>query len=353
MNKELLTFPGGSKSRVNRAGDNVRNNCASADDLSVIDEWRAAHKIVLNTFQASLRTRTRYKNIVVAQRHKRRNTIFNKLLRQPSMELSRMDDIAGCRLIFESVADLKKFRESFHKARFKHKRKNDSDKYDYIKRPKVTGYRGIHDVYSYDVNSKNGELHKGLLVEIQYRTMVQHAWATAVEVIGFITENQPKFQQGDKRYETCMALASEILARFYEDSPGPFPDMPNDELIEKFTNLDNELHLTRNLTGLNSTESETSANRNTILIFKPDGELETHSFKDESDALRALFKFEKDNPTLDVVLVKADTSAEIRTAFRNYFSDAKDFVILLTKAVDELVKPNPSANAESFKMTQI
>lgn len=107
-----------------------------------------------------------------------------------------MDDVAGCRLIFESIDDLIAFREEFHKAKFKHQRKNEKDKYDYIKTPKKTGYRGIHDVYSYDVNSKNGLKHKGLLVEIQYRTLVQHAWATAVEVVGFITESQPKFQEG-------------------------------------------------------------------------------------------------------------------------------------------------------------
>jgi len=235
---------------------------------------------------------------------------------------------------------LNRFREGFHKARFKHKRKNDADKYNYIKKPKATGYRGIHDVYSYDVNSKNGELHKGLLVEIQYRTLVQHAWATAVEVIGFITENQPKFQQGDKRYECCMALASEILARYYEDGFGPFPDIENDVLISQFTSLDNELHLVRNFTGLNSTESEATANRNTILIFRPDGELETHSYKEANDALKELFRLEKENPLLDVVLVKADTSEEIRMAFRNYFSDAKDFVRLLTAAIEGFGNPN-------------
>lgn len=336
MKNQARPFPGGSKTRVNRAGDNVRHGRATDDDLNAIDEWRAAHKVVLNTFQASLRNRTRNKSIVVAQRHKRRNTIFNKLLRQPKMELSRMDDIAGCRLIFESVDDLTKFREDFHKARFKHKRKNEVDKYNYISQPKPTGYRGIHDVYSYDVNSKNGELHKGLLVEIQYRTLVQHAWATAVEVIGFITENQPKFQQGDKRYERCMALASEILARYYEGGHGPFPEMSDKELVDQFVDLDAELHLTRNFTGLNTTESETTANRNTILIFKPDGELEAFSYKSESDALKELFRLEKENPSLDVVLVKADSSEEIRMAFRNYFSDAKEFIRLLTQAIEEI-----------------
>lgn len=140
------TFPGGSKSRVNRAGENVRDGTATPDDLHVIDEWRAAHRAVLNTFQAILRFRTRGKRITVAQRHKRKRTIFDKLQRLPRMQLSRMDDVAGCRLIFETVRDLYAFRSEFHRARFNHKRRNELDRYDYIKGPKITGYRGVHDV---------------------------------------------------------------------------------------------------------------------------------------------------------------------------------------------------------------
>lgn len=333
-----MSFPGGSKSRVSRAGQKVRDGQATNNDYTCIEEWRAAHRAVLNTFQASLRNRTRYKSIVVAQRHKRRNTIFDKLARLPKMELARMDDIAGCRLIFRNSEELYHFRNNFHKARFRHIRKNKIDKYDYIKQPKRTGYRGIHDVYSYDVNSPTGIEYKGLLVEIQYRTLVQHAWATAVEVIGFITKSQPKFSQGDKRYEHCMALASEILARAYESSTGPFPDLSNNELISGFEKLDNELHLMRTLAGLNTVEAEATKNKNAILIFKSNDDLEVHTYREAPDALRALFEFEREYPELDVVLVKADTNEDIRMAFRNYFSDAKDFIKLLNEALKLLSK---------------
>jgi ppGpp synthetase/RelA/SpoT-type nucleotidyltranferase len=190
----MADFPGGSKSRVNRAGERVRSCIATPEDLRVIDEWRAAHRNVLNTFQAILRIRTKDMDVTVAQRHKRKRTIFDKLERFPRMHLARMDDVAGCRLIFRTIPELYEFRDVFLKARFKHQRRNDLDKYDYIKHPKKTGYRGVHDVYEYDVRSEAGRRLKGLYVEIQYRTLVQHAWATAVEVIGFITESQPKFR---------------------------------------------------------------------------------------------------------------------------------------------------------------
>jgi putative GTP pyrophosphokinase len=138
MKLSTPTCPGGSKGRVRRAGENVRRGGPTPEDLAVIELWRAAHRPVLNTFQAILRNRTRGTGILVAQCHKRRRTIFDKLTRFPKMELSRMDDVAGCRLIFDSIDDLRRFRTAFHNARFNHKRKNDDDKYDYIKTPNPT-----------------------------------------------------------------------------------------------------------------------------------------------------------------------------------------------------------------------
>jgi ppGpp synthetase/RelA/SpoT-type nucleotidyltranferase len=346
-----MEFPGGSKTRVTHAGTNVRSGTATEEDLQVIDTWRAAHSSVLNTFQAILRNRTRGTEITVAQRHKRKRTIFEKLLRLPNMELARMDDIAGCRLIFSNKEELYTFRETFHKARFRHHRKNEVDKYDYIKKPKATGYRGIHDVYEYDVNSETGRAYRGLLVELQYRTTVQHAWATAVEVIGFITESQPKYQKGDERYEKAMALASEILARAFENSTGPLPEIKNTDLVEAFLSLDKELGLMKLLDGLNVANSEVTSKRNVILVFSGTGELEIKSFRDAPEALRALFDLEKKNPGVDIVLVRADTSEEVRLAFKNYFSDARDFIGLIEEGCQVLsgikvIKPVNKADVE-------
>lgn len=332
-------FPGGSKSRVNKAGESVRTGTQNAEDLHVIEQWRAAHRAVLNTFQAILRTRTRGTGISVAQRHKRKRTIFDKLDRLPSMQLSRMDDIAGCRLIFKDVQSLVKFRENFHKAHFKHKRRNELDKYDYIKKPKNTGYRGIHDVYEYNVNSENGKELAGLYLEIQYRTLVQHAWATAVEVIGFITESQPKFRQGDNRYETAMALASEILARSFENARGALPDLEDRALVAEFLRLDEELRLLITLGGLNAADKAVTERKNAILIFSGSRELDVRTFRDATDALRALFELEKEFPNSDVVLVRADTSDDVRLAFRNYFSDARDFIQLMEQGCAKLSSP--------------
>lgn len=331
-----VTFPGGSKSRVTKAGERIRDDCATTEDLEVVEEWRAAHRGVLNTFQAILRNRTRGTKVTVAQRHKRKLTIFDKLKRLPKMKLARMDDVAGCRLIFRSVKDLYAFRATFHGARFNHTLRNQPDKYDYIKHPKQTGYRGIHDVYEYNVNSDAGKTLQGLYIEIQYRTLVQHAWATAVEVMGFITQSQPKFQRGDTRYEKAMALASELLTRAHEHLKGPFPELSDQDVLDQFLVLDKELHLLQTLRGLNSAKSDLTDKRNTILIFSKEGNLQARNFRDATDALRALFELEKEMPDQDIVLVRADTSEDVRLAFRNYFTDAREFVRLIDAACTKL-----------------
>ena len=337
-------YPGGSKKRVTKAGEAIRVGSYTSEDLAVIEEWRAAHRGVLNTFQAILRFRTKGKKISVAQRHKRRNTIFNKLYRLPGMQLARMDDVAGCRLIFRNTKELEEFRSHFHRARFKHKIRHEPDKYDYIKKPKHTGYRGIHDVYEYDVNSDAGKDLAGLYIEIQYRTLVQHAWATAVEVIGFVTESQPKFQQGDDRYATAMALASEILARAHEGRKGPFPNLSDADLLRDFLEIDQELSLIQMLRGLSQAKTDISGKRNTILNFSENGSLEIKSFRDATDALRALFELEKQFPENDIVLVRADTSDDVRLAFRNYFNDAREFIKLVESGCTKIsgVKRSPS-----------
>ena len=63
-------FPGGSKSKVNKAGEYIRNGTSTPKDHLTIEEWRSAHRAVLNTFQAILRNRTKGKNITVEGKRK-------------------------------------------------------------------------------------------------------------------------------------------------------------------------------------------------------------------------------------------------------------------------------------------
>lgn len=225
--------PPRSKREVNRAGKAIADGKGTDADLQLVDQWRAAHGYVINTFQIFFKRRIEKVNagIEFAQRLKRRSTVIDKITRRhpdgrPLMsDVTSMQDFAGCRLIFDNLEDLTRFRDYVHSSKSMehvvHKLRHDPSKYDYIHHPKASGYRGIHDVYAHYPRahrrgSKESEPWHGLLVEVQYRTRVQHAWATALEISDIVDGQKTKFDLDDTDRVRFFALASEILARFHE-----------------------------------------------------------------------------------------------------------------------------------------
>ena len=325
----------GSKGAVNRAGGALRANTLTPEHERVLEAWRIGHKHVINNFQALLRQRAKNKDVEVAQRLKRRKTIIDKLHREPRMELARMHDVAGCRLIFPSIEELQEFRNDLHRARFSHVLKNKKDKYDYIASPDEHGYRGIHDVYEFRHKTDNG-----LFIELQYRTQVQHAWATAVEVVTQLTDNEPKFGRGDPRHIRLFCLASEILARTCETRKSCLPRLSERELLEEFDKLDAEIEVIQMLVNLNAyhwIEGKADQAKHVILrLAKDQKDVQLQQFDLELEASAALIELEKAHPEDDIVLVGAETIAEVTSAFRNYFKDVGAFLKLIRKGQAEL-----------------
>jgi putative GTP pyrophosphokinase len=336
--------PLSSKRRINIAGERIRNGTSTAEDLVVIENWRASHAHILNTFQATLRRRSKGKSVTVAQRLKRRTTIFDKLSREPGMQLARMNDVAGCRLIFQNQEDLFQFRNSLHSARFKHVLKNgDDDRYNYIERPKDSGYRGVHDVYQYKGLTEQGAQWDGLLLEIQYRTVNQHAWATAVEVADFIDTTRIKFGDTDKTHLSFFQLASELIARQFEGQRSCHPDLTNKELVQEFKKVDGKIRLLDTFGKLKISGGKDVFNKNVILIIPNDkneklSNLKVLSFSSMSSAITRYGELEREyaDTDADIVLVRANSGESIREAFRNYFSDVIDFVRLINGSCENL-----------------
>ena len=131
-------------SRVNRAGQRIR---------------RIARGQVTDSERLSVQ---------VSQRLKRVPTIIDKLLREPTLPLSRMQDIGGCRAILPTIPDIRAVQERL--ARPSRARELVAVS-DYIEDPRDSGYRGVHLIM----------LYRGRIVEIQLRTPVMHEWAATVE----------------------------------------------------------------------------------------------------------------------------------------------------------------------------
>lgn len=334
-----------SKNRVNRAGKAIGEGNASPEDIEVMENWRASHAYVLNTFQATLRNRTRDTMAVVGTRLKRRATIENKVRRYPDMQLARMHDIAGCRIIFYTIEDLLKFRNDLHKARFNHKRRgaDNEERWNYLVNPKPDGYRGIHEVYEYDVRSEGGKTWNGLNVEIQFRTYAQHAWSTAVEVAGLLTMNKPKFGQGSEELINQFRFASELIARSYEGGSSCLPDLTLQQVRDGFRDCDNQTRIMNLFRSVNTKVVDLDFRKNNVLVFpyvkmedENNSDLEVHSF---DNVFRAIERYnaleEKFSDYADVVLVRADSFDNMRVTFRNYFADTTDFVGMIEDALAE------------------
>lgn len=336
----------GSKGAVNRAGAALREKALTPAQTSTLELWRMEHRGVIHSFEALLRARAKPKSVEVAQRLKRRYTIFDKLHRFPKMSLARMDDVAGCRLIFPTLSDLHEFRDNMRSAKFSHILKNTEEKYDYITVPTDRGYRGIHDVYEFRARGNKGDTRNGLLIEIQYRTQLQHAWATAVEVVTQLTENEPKFDRGDPRHIRFFCVASEMLARVHEQKKSCLPTLSEQELLAEFEKLEAEIGIMRMLLNLHMHKfaDEHAPSQNVILHIPQKGDLKFYAFDLELEASNELLKLEKAHPEDDIVLVGATTVAEVTSAFRNYFKDVREFIEATIASQTELMeKPSDTA----------
>lgn len=335
-----------SKSRVRSTGKRIRDNSATVEDWEVLENWRRAHAYVLNTFQMRLRsTRQRFRGEVqIAQRHKRRPTIVDKLTREGGMQLDRMHDIAGCRAILPDMDSLVKFRKLFLDTRAKHKHVNaDDDRYDYVRQPKSSGYRGIHDIYETVLESGSGATWNGLRVEVQFRTRAQHAWATAVETVDLLNGARAKFGQASPKLQRFFAVASELIARAHERSFGPLRNLADGDLVAEFGQLDGELGIMERLTRAVASNPGIRRGKNVILVFHLHGDqrLEVRSYDSIAPAQNAYAQLELELANnADIVLVKAEHAEDLKRAFQNYFTDARDFVGLVTDAAKRLTTPD-------------
>lgn len=95
-------------------------------------------------------------------------TIIDKLTRIPGMSLSRMHDIGGSRAVLSDEAEVRAVA-----VRLEANWDMAHEPYDYIANPKADGYRAIHLVV----------WRHGCRIEVQLRTLLQHAWAELVESI--------------------------------------------------------------------------------------------------------------------------------------------------------------------------
>ena len=190
-------------------------------------------------------------------------------------------------------------------------------------------------------------------IEIQLRSRLQHAWATAVETVDLFSHQRLKSSRGDKKWLRFFALMGSVIA--HEENSVPVPETPEDlhDLITELKDVEADLGARGKLAAygeaLNFVEPRSKSAFYFLMKLTPStGRLEVtgYSRRRAREAQAQYLALERDNmgkADADVVLVSVDSVKSLRSAYPNYYLDTRRFVEILRKAI---AKPAGRANAQ-------
>lgn len=337
--------PESSKKAVDRAGAAIVDPFTGAAELQealgVINNWRASHSFPLNTFQVGLRRRARTldRSALIAQRIKRLSSIEAKLMRFPTMKVSQMQDIGGCRAVMRNVGLVRKMVEAYQTSSVKHKLMRVDD---YLASPQASGYRGMHLIYRY--YSDRSDVYNGLLIEIQIRSLLQHAWATAVETVGTFLKQSLKASQGHEGWLRFFVVMSSALALREGTATAPGTSSSKSAIQAELRTLAKELDVKRRLQAYGDTlkalgDTDTADGHYFLMALEPrlDTITITAFAKDQLDrATKEYLRVERsleESTGAEAVLVSVESITALKRAYPNYFLDTRAFLEALDTAL--------------------
>lgn len=329
-----------SFNQVNRAGHALVRSDWTDDGFDrvwgIVENWRVAHRYPLNAFHMTLRNRAIHidRNALTAQRLKRMPSIFRKLYRKHmrTMQLTQMQDIGGCRAV---VGTLPRLNLLLWEYETKPLRSELSNRRDYIESPKDDGYRSVHLMYRYSGRASSSHWDR-LRIEIQIRTKLQHAWATAVETVDAFTGQDVKFGSGNSDWRRFFALVGAAHARQEKTSPVPSTPSTKKELKEELEYLERSLSVIESLDQYATIATHLARTKRKprdwyVIDMKPDDHVSTiytyplQQFGEAEEHLSTKEREYRDTRN-QVVLVSAASVTELKRAYPNYFADTKYFV---------------------------
>ena len=341
-----------SRNKVNEAGlilfNPSSNTTAINEAFKIVNNWRSSHSWPMNIIYINLKRKSAAldSNIPVVQRLKRMTSIKRKLslLRRKNLKLSEMQDIGGCRAIVKDVQSVYDLAERLKSSRIRHKLDYEND---YISDPKIkSGYRGLHLIYSYfSDRTKNYNGHR---IEIQIRTPLQHAWATAVETVDTFTNQVLKSNQGERDWKKFFKLMATVMA--IREKTKPALDTPtNDvEIRNALNRYSEQIRVIRSINQSGHILPQIMAQDREsyyflVVLNSKERTATVTGFKraESKKASDEYLRVERENTNavhIDAVLVSAETIEMLQNAYTNYFLDMRVFA----GVVEEILNPNNS-----------
>ena len=269
---------------------------------------------------------------MVVHRLKRLDAIHAKLRRSPSIDLCRMQDVAGCRVIMPSMHLLTGVMVS----RLEQRVQPELFKADnYVREPKASGYRGVHWIYKYHSNTRPE--YEGIRIEIQLRTHLQHVWATALESVELHTAQPLKAGEGNPEWLRLFALMGSYLA--YQERLPMIPGTPESiaSTCDELRELVNEYRLWDKFAAMriavdhSFARDDAESGSHFLLVWDRIIVIHTYPRNKLQDAIRDLREAEEG--ACVAVLVSAESLDHMKRAYNNYFMDIAAFTNALGDAI--------------------
>jgi hypothetical protein len=339
---------GFSKEDVDRAETVLRSpGLFSHADLAAahvaLNAWRAAHQLPTSLLRHLVGIR--FVNLgmdgIVFSRLKRVPTIIGKIGRQSHYPLWEMQDIGGVRAVVGTPEEVRELVDFLLRFPLDGVFRLLEPPQDRMANPKPSGYRSVHLIYAYDRDTDpaagEDESLDGLRVELQVRTRLQHAWATANEIVGTFRGEDLKSGQGDPDWLRFFTLAGAVIAK-HEGLPvgGKVPQKP-DELAREFKAVRDRLQVFDTVSAYNVgfkfvKSPELADARFVLLKFSlPLRQVRATSYLDDQfgDALADYAEAEsqyREDPDTNIVLISVEKLADVEQAYPNYFVDTRVFL---------------------------
>ena len=342
-----------TKGDIGRAGDRIRHGAVGEERdeaIKKIQNFREYHLYPLMLLKNHLsRTASKVsKKINVVRRLKQLATIVNKLERLTldgetpnTIRVTGMQDIGGCRAIVKNATQLIELKSRLEKSSSVHE---ITKAYDYLTCPKDSGYGGIHLIYSCYKGHAEEHPWKGVKIEVQLRTELQHDWATSLEIIDTLKGMNLKMSHaGHDDWRRFFVVTGKLVAHDEK-----LCVLPPDELLcleEGLTALEAKLKVTDELArftlGIQFSHHENlpkSARTGNGMFLVTTVPVETtalkgkimkimitpFSSKQSDEALEALRVAELETSGT-AVLVSAPDVRMLKKAYPNYFGSTKQF----------------------------
>jgi hypothetical protein len=312
----------------------------------------------------------KYPDTMATYRLKRKESILKKLYRSNgNFELGAMDDIAGCRVIVNSVSEVYKVYNEI--LNLKEAKEIDIKKTkDYIKNPEKSGYRSLHVIIKQTLKQEN--IDRKYRIELQIRTKLQHYWSTAVEAMSEIDNVEYKdptlISKGNTRIQSCLQFFKVISKLF--DCCENNDDELKEELANSVRTNDNfkeiieDLKAARNSVTINMQKNSAQGGEGLYLLelSRETQELTIHSYTMDCVEKAITNYNSKENGSIsnEANKIQYDTEIDSGSVNKNLTVEKPDAqtsyitsinrVLIYAKNKDQLgdTYPNYSYNIEKF-----